>query len=142
MPQKTPKVFIDTNVWFSAFYGSVNCEKILKSHVERRIEAVLSQKVVKELIKNVRKKFPSAFSEVRIFLESYPPEIVKNSSFVSTKVKKLVNPKDQLIFQSALDAKVKIFVTGNVKHFKRDEIEKKLKVKILTPKQAVDKLGF
>ncbi|MDO8515604.1 MAG: hypothetical protein Q7S14_03830 [bacterium] len=26
-----PKVFLDSNIWFSAFYGSQNCQKILES---------------------------------------------------------------------------------------------------------------
>ena len=34
------KIFIDTNIWFSFFYGSNNCEKLINAHAEGKIKAV------------------------------------------------------------------------------------------------------
>jgi len=142
MPKKHLKVFIDTNVWFSAFFGSPNSETLLNAHVDKNIEVVASQEVIRELIRNIKYKFPSAFSSVQDFFKSTPPIIIKDPIKTSPQIESLVHIKDRLIFQSSLDAKIKIFVTGNTKHFDSKEIEKRLKVQILTPKQAVDVLGL
>lgn len=46
------------------------------------------------------------------------------------------NLKDQKIFQVAINASVKIFITGNTKHFSIKNLEKNFGVKILNPKQT------
>ncbi|MFV1917201.1 MAG: hypothetical protein ACC618_01805 [Patescibacteria group bacterium] len=84
----------------------------------------------------------SAFKSAQNFLKSTLPVIIKDPIKISPQIESLVHLKDRLIFQSALDAKIKIFVTGNTKHFDINQIEKQLKVQILTPKQAVEVLSL
>ena len=137
-----PKVFIDTNVWFSAFYGSRNAEKLIKAHIEGKIKAVISQQVLEELVRNVEKKIPKAKDPLKDLLEAAPPSIIKDSLKISKAVGKWVNIKDQKIFQTAVNAKVDIFVTGNIKDFSAANLEKEFGIKILSPKKAVNKLGL
>lgn len=111
---------------------------LLNAHVDKNIEAVVSQEVLKELVRNIKKKFPSAFRSVQDFFKSTPPVIIKDPTKISPQIESLVHLKDGLIFQSAFNAKIKIFVTGNVKDFSVTKIKKVTGIEVLTPKQAVD----
>ncbi len=134
MPTSPPLFFIDTNVWFSAFYGSPNSEKIIKAHTEGKIKAVVSRQVLRELVSNINKKIPKALDLLKKLMEFAPPMVVENTDRISPLVAKYVHKKDQIIFQSAINSKSKIFVTGNIKHFGPKHISN---VKIVTPKEAV-----
>lgn len=136
------RVFVDTNVWFSAFYGSKNSEKILQAHIEGRIKSVISQEVLEELVRNIKQKVPDALGPLQKFLENSPPEVVRTSEKVPRAFKSLIHPKDQIIFNSAQKGKTSIFVTGNVKDFDREKLYKLTKIKILTPKEFVKELDL
>ncbi len=134
----TLEVFIDTNVWFSAFYGSKTCQKVVGGHLAGKINAVISQKVLKELVKNLQKKIPRAIPNFQRTFINVPPKIVPDPLEINKNLKSLVELKDQKIFCSAYSAKVDYFVTGNIRHFQVKKLEKLTGIKILTPKQAVD----
>jgi len=134
MPTSPPLVFIDTNVWFSAFYGSPNSEKIIKAHIEGKIKAVVSRQVLRELVTNINKKMPKAMSPLKRLMEFAPPMVVENANFVSPMVAKYVHQKDQIIFQSAINSKSEMFITGNIKHFNANNISN---IIIVAPKEAV-----
>lgn len=142
MTNATPRVFLDSNILFSAFYGSANCEKIIKAHQERKIIAVVSQQVVEESTKNTRAKIPEALTYFESLLTSNPPELISDPIVLSSKTKSLISPKDQPIFTSAHLAKVDYFVTGNIKDFKVKELKNITDIKVLTPKQLVEALGL
>lgn len=134
------KVFLDTNVWYSALYGSATCNKILQAHIDGKITAILSQKVLDELIKNLHKKIPYALPTFKRILISIPPQVVPDPTQISTDIRKYVDAKDQKIFMSAQKAKVRYFVTGNIKDFSIKELEAKTGVKTISPREAVELL--
>lgn len=134
---KAPKVFIDSNVWFSAFYGSRNCEKIVKAHTQDKIKAIISQQVLREVTKNFTQKMPSALKPFTKSITISPPIIIRDPLEISKYVKSLAHPKDQIILASAILAKVNYLITGNIKDFKVEEIKKKTKIEVVAPKQAV-----
>jgi len=141
MPRKT-KIFIDSNVWFSYFYGSSNCKKIVEAHANGDLKAVISQLVLEEVVVNLKKKSPASIAGFARFIESTPPLTLRNPGKILSEVKSCVDKKDQLIFQAAVNAKVKYFVTGNTKHFDVIVLKKAYKIEVLTPAQAVKKLGL
>ena len=65
MSEKIIRIFIDTNVWFSSFYGSENCQKIIKAHKEEKITAIVSDLVIGEIVRNVKKKLPHQFDNLQ-----------------------------------------------------------------------------
>ncbi len=142
MPGRITRVFIDSNVWFSAFYGSANCQKLTQSHQKGKIIAVVSTLVVDEIVKNVRKKLPDHFAKLQKFLLASPPEIVTNPKKIPDPLINLVSIGDLPIFVSAVLAKVNYFVTGNIKHFHKEKLEKLTGIKILTPNEAVEILDL
>ena len=136
------KVFIDTNVWFSFFYGSKNAEIIINSFVNGKIKAVISKDVLDELVRNITQKIPRLKNELLKFFEAWPPEIVKSPSKIDRGVKNYVDFKDRHVFQACIDAGCGIFVTGNLKDFDVNSIYKKYKTRVLSPKEAVISLGL
>lgn len=131
------KVFIDTNVWFSFFYGSENAEKIIKAHINNKIQAVISKDVLDELVKNILSKIPDLEENLLTFFKSSPPAIVKSPVKINSEVKRLVQLKDRHVFQSCLNSKCNYFITGNLKDFKVYEIKNKFGVIILSPNETV-----
>lgn len=136
-----PQLFIDTNVWFSAFYGSPNAEALLKSHFENQIDAVISQQVLQELITNIKAKIPHQLSSLQQLLQSSPPIILKNATTIPRNLKSLVSPEDLPLITTAIQAKIPYFVTGNTKDFNIPQIQKKYPITILTPKQSLELTG-
>ena len=98
---------------------------------------VVSQKVINELVKNTALKNPRSIPTMKKFLETKPPKIVKIPEKLDKEIMRNVDLKDQLIFQAAVNSKVDLFVTGNLKHFKVKELERKYKIKILSPTEAL-----
>ena len=137
-----PKLFLDTNVWFSALYGSQNCKILLRANAKNKITAVLSHEVLTELIRNLRKKIPHILPKFEKMLAAFPPNIIADPEKVPQKLVGLADSKDIRIFAAAIDAKVDYFVTGNIKDFKVQQLEKVTRIKILTPKEAVRVLGL
>lgn len=133
----TQEIFLDTNIWFSAFYGSKNCERLIVNFLKGKFTPVVSRKVLNELVFNLTKKYPQGIFLFKKMLENRHPKIVRDSNFISHEVEKYVHPKDQLIFQSAANAGIKIFVTGNLKDFDVDKIYEKFKIKVVLPKDAL-----
>ncbi|KKQ42598.1 MAG: hypothetical protein US60_C0015G0009 [Microgenomates group bacterium GW2011_GWC1_37_8] len=134
------KIFIDTNIWFSFFYGSNNCEKLINAHAEGKIKAVISKQILEETIKNLKDKIPQAIPVFEKFIKATPPIIIKDPTSVNRLIRDLVSKEDSNIIGSAISAKVKYFVTGNIKDFKRDRLKEKVKIEVLTPKEAIDEL--
>jgi len=131
------KVFIDTNVWFSAFYESINANKILKAHVDKKFKAVINQQVLDELVKNIKLKIPESAGPLQTFLEAAPPQIIRNPERISGTVRRLVNLKDQGILQSAINCRAEFFCTGNLKHFSAVKIRSRYNLQVLSPAQMV-----
>ncbi|OGK26676.1 hypothetical protein A2954_01175 [Candidatus Roizmanbacteria bacterium RIFCSPLOWO2_01_FULL_37_12] len=135
-----PRVFLDANIFFSAFYGSANCERIIKAHQQKEISLVTSSLVIEESLRNIQEKIPSVASSFKDLLINNPPELLADPSEIDPRIELLVDKKDQPIFTSAILGKVKYFITGNTKDFKAKELEKATGIKVLTPKQLVDLL--
>jgi putative PIN family toxin of toxin-antitoxin system len=133
----TYKVFIDTNVWFSFFYGSKTSEDIIKKHIDGKIQVVISKDVLDELVKNVVQKIPRLEKDLLNFFEAFPPEIVKSPTKIENSVKDYVHFKDRHIFQACLDSECELFVTGNLKDFKVREIYERYKIKVISPREVI-----
>ncbi len=131
------RVFLDTNIWFSAFYGSGNCRNIIELHAQKKIEAVVSRLVVQELTQNLGSKYPQGLKLVADFFSKFPPEMADDCFEIDRKLKNLADPKDLPILLSAYLAKTEYFVTGNIKDFAVKKIFDKLKIKVVMPKDFV-----
>jgi len=134
------KVFLDTNVWFSAFYRSANCQNILNSYVSGKFEAVISRTVIRALTVNLGNKFPKGLDLAGRFLATYPLEMVESATKISLSLRGLADVKDLPILQEAYNSKVEYLVTGNIKDFDIIAIKKKLNIQIISPSDFMKSL--
>lgn len=136
MPKTT--VFIDSNIWFSAFYKEGVCSKLLRKLTDSSCEIIVSELVLEETIRNIKQKIPDVLSSAVAYLDKIKPTVVKNPKL--TKLRQyhdLTNKKDLPILVSALEYKCKFFITGNIKDFKVGEIKKKTGLRILKPSEFI-----
>lgn len=138
MKKDIPRLFLDSNIWFSALWGSINCEKLIHAHLKGKIKAVVSNQVIEETIRNIQEKRPQSLILLQDLLINNPPEIIRDQIIIKKEIINLIDEKDRPIFGSAILGRVKYFVTGNIKDFSVKKLEKMIGIKIITPKEAVD----
>jgi conserved hypothetical protein TIGR00305 len=131
---KNKKIFIDSNVWFSAFYKKGVCSNLIETLHQLNFGIVICELVLEEILKNIKQKIPDALPLVIEYLKIIKPTVVKNpKKEVALKYKNLASLKDIPILISAFEYRCQYFITGNIKDFKVKLIEKKLNLKIIKP---------
>lgn len=110
-----PRVFFDANVLYSALHSPSGAPaEAVALHANGRIDMVVSNLVLTELVRTVRLKLPLHLEDLRRFLAGSPPEVVPNPSLQELRaVRKVVNPKDAPIIAAALTARVDYLLTGD-----------------------------
>ena len=127
-------VFVDSNVWFSAFYKEGICSRLIRNLVKSPYKIVVSELVLEEIIRNIKQKIPDALSMVIEYLDKIKLTVVKNPK--PTRVEQcqdFANTKDLPILISAIDYKCHFFIPGNLKDFRVEKIKDKTGLKILKP---------
>ena len=136
-----PRVFLDTNVLVSALYSSGGPPAaILRLHVDERITLVVSQLVVDELIRAIRRKLPDALPLLREFLLNTPPEVVPDPS--AEEIKRFapgVNRSDAPVLTAAVNAGADYLVSGDVA-FMREARRLETSVALVTPRELLGRL--
>lgn len=132
------KVFIDSNVWFSAFYKKGGTSQLIEKLFQEKFEIIISEIVLEEIVRNIKNKLSKILPSVYRFFQEYPITIIKNPTLKKVKTfSPLADKKDLPILISAVNYKCNFFITGNTKDFKVLKIEQKYNLKILTPKKAL-----
>jgi len=136
-----PRVFLDTNVLVSALYSADGPPgAILRLHVDERITIVVSQLVVDELIRAIRRKFPDALPLLREFLLNTPPEVVPDPT--GEEIQTFaggVNRSDAPLLAAAVMAGVDYLATGD-SAFLREARRLKTSVALVTPRELLGRL--
>ena len=131
------RIFIDSNIWFSAFYKKGPAFVLLEKCRKKKYEVVVSQLVLEEIITNIKKKLPQKLEEMRNFLMTYPLTIVKNPKKEDVfKVRDFAHRKDTPILTVALNYKCQYIVTGNLKDFEEKSIKRKFKLQVISLRKA------
>jgi len=131
---KKIKVFLDSNVWFSALYTDLKGSYpslILRLAQEELLELYFSTLVELELRYNVQKKIPAKEKKIDILLKG-----AKRLADVKFDLKLLnkLSERDQIIISTAIYHKMDVFITGNTRDFSYLLGKKIGKTLILTPK--------
>lgn len=131
---KKSRVFIDSNIWFSAFYKKGVCSELLRSLHKASWEIVISELVLEEVIRNIKEKIPHVLALVIEYFNTVKPTVVKNP--LKDKVptyRDLASLHDLPILIAAVEYRCAYFITGNIKDFKSSPIKKKSGLRIVTP---------
>ncbi len=133
------RIFIDSNVWFSAFYKKGLPFRLLEKLTKKKHKVVISELVLEEVIRNVKEKLPQVSSLVQQFFLNYPLTVIKNPSSKELRgFSQLAERKDVPILTAAVNYKCRYLITGNTKDFKISKIEKKYKLKVVKPRKALE----
>lgn len=138
---KSCRIFIDSNIWFSAFYKQSAASDLLEELLKTNFEIVICELVLEEIVRNIKTKLPSVLELARQFLLTYPLTIVKNPSLKQlSNYDGLADKKDLPILAAAINYNCQFLVTGNLKHFQIMKIGKKFGLQIINLKEAKKKL--
>jgi len=141
MASTRPRVFVDTNVFFSALYTKAGTPaRLLQLHLDDQIQFVASLDVLEELVREVSAKLPDAVQALSSILLRSPPDIVGDPTAeeVAAALTR-VNPLDAPIWAAAVDSQCDYFVTGD-RAFLREARAAKTLLTVLTPRELIDRL--
>lgn len=132
---KVDRVFVDSNIWFSFFWGSKTIDKLI-NRLEGETQIVVSELVLEEVARNIELKLPGVLENVRNFFTVFPLMVVRDPELKDLKaVKTYCDIKDVPILTACLKSKCKFLITGNIKDFRVKKIAGKFGVKVITPLQ-------
>lgn len=138
------KVFLDSSVIIAGIHSSTGASHIvLEASHNKIIIAFVSSMVIKEVIRNLKKKFPKA--TLRKFIKFLPDSNFNKIGFVDERevlgFQKLTKEKDIHVLAAAFSAKVDYLVSLDKKHLLSLR-DKNLPFDIVTPKELLDILGI
>lgn len=130
-----PRVFVDTNIFVSAIYGSKSCVLFLH-FVENNCQLVLCIAMINEFFEVIRRKFPNKIVEADHFLSHLDFELLetpneKELEQYRSRVPFIADEGDFDILVSAWIAQPDVLASGDLKHFHTNEIKRVFKV--MTP---------
>ena len=136
------RVFLDSNVIFSGLYSSKRAPGIILEHfIKGKINVVVSQQVLEEVIRTIKEKLPGALPALRRLLVNTPPEVRPDPSLEEIKhwTGKLT-VADAAILAAAVAAGPDYFVTGDNHFLENRRIIEETGLNIVTPAQFLELL--
>jgi predicted nucleic acid-binding protein len=105
------RVFLDTNVLLSAFFGSGLCDELFSRLLTSGHEILIGEPVAREFVRIARDKFGVAPADL-----SYALEVLRRQTAVpaaSVEPAGIPDPDDVPVIACALSAGAELFVTGD-----------------------------
>lgn len=130
------KVFIDSNVWVAGFAGTGLCADLL-DYVKQKHQALLSERVLQELEKGLRKQL----RQIEPVIEAACREARAMSMIAEAPAKVVArcrDPKDDPILQAALDADGDWLVSGDAD---LSSLKRVQRMPITTPRDFLEAMG-
>lgn len=139
-PKPKLRVFLDSNVIFSGLYSSDGAPGIiLQRFIEGELMVVISQQVLEEVVRTIKKKLPGALPALRRLLVSITPEIGKDPSLEEvTHWAEVIYPDDAGVLAAAVAAQPDYLITGDKHFFENPSIAGKSGLHIVTPAQFLE----
>ena len=136
------RVFLDTNVLFSALHSSVGAPNaILEAYLRGQIEVVVSRQVLEELIRTIHQKRPQLITRLYFFLQEAPFEVQPDpTSDEVARWEQVIHPPDAPILAAAIAARPDFLITGNRRHF-TSEVAALAGLAIVSPTEFVEILA-
>ena len=132
---KNPRVFVDTNVFFSGFYSPDNAPGvILRMMLDNRITLVISKQILNEIVRTFQTKLPRALPALRRFLENAPLKVIEDP-FPEKIVRwrEHLQEADASIFTAAINADADFFITGDNHFLRNEKLKAKSGITVISP---------
>jgi putative PIN family toxin of toxin-antitoxin system len=134
------RVFLDASVLFAACYSQTGSSReLIRQAIRGKIQIVVSQHVLKEVVKNLAQKAPGALPTFQRFVDLVAPEMAENPTVEELKqAADYIHLKDAPIVAAAVKARVDYLVTWDRKHFlKVPQVAEKSGLTIVAPDELV-----
>lgn len=128
------KVFLDSSVIIAGINSATGASSlILKLSKERKIIASVSEMVLQEVLRNIKKKLPEEIliKFLKYLAESNFKRVELEEEFEILKYQNITAEKDVHIIAAARKAKADYLITLDKKHLLK--IKQKLPFKVVTP---------
>ena len=137
---KKIKIFLDCNVLIAGLASTKGASAVILRLIEADVfEIYISQQVLEEAERNLKKKLPEFLSYYFYVIKYLPITIIQDFKKKNVKLTKLFPKRsDQTIFQTAQKLQPDYFLTLNRRHFHQIPIRKIASFKIRTPAQFLD----
>lgn len=143
MPLKSRlRVFLDSNVIVSGLFNSAGAPGIILSKASSgEFQTVISQQILDEVVKTIRRKSPVIIPALSRLLVNISPEIIKKPTREElAQWAPVINIQDAGILAAAFAVQVDFLVTGDKHFFESPDIERKTGLRIITPAQFIKAL--
>ena len=140
-PKPSPRVFLDSNVFFSGLYSSEGPPgMILSRFIEGRLRVVISRQVLDEVVETIRDRLPDDLPFLRKLLMSAPPEIVEDPTPEGVaRWAKVIQAGDAAILAAAVAAQPDYLITGDKHFLANGGVAEKSGLEIVTPAQFLER---
>ncbi len=137
-----PTAFIDSNVWIAGVASlSGGSARVLDLCHAGLVEPLVSQEVLVEVDRNLRKKLPQLLRAFKELFATLRPRICPPpSDEVLQMASEVVHPKDAGILAAALEARADYLVTLDVRHFLPAAPHVAGSIRIVTPGELLNEL--
>lgn len=134
-------VFLDTSAILAGFNNPKGgAGKIIKLGEENKIKIIISERVWRELHRNITNKFPALWYNFVLFSENSFLEVVKDPNLAETKKTiNIIDKSDAPILASAIKIKPDFLITWNTKHFLANKVKKSVDFIVCTPADFLQK---
>ncbi|MDD3654371.1 MAG: PIN domain-containing protein [Desulfotomaculaceae bacterium] len=134
MSMKPSQVFLDSSVIIAGLASPTGgSHEILALSELKLITPCISEDVVREVIRNIKKKLPSSLPHFYTLFKTLPFKILDAAEPDIKCAKTLINEKYALILASAITGKVDWLLSLD-KHFLTDPLKEKVNFSIGSPK--------
>ena len=138
-PSPRPRVFLDSNVIFSALYSPKGAPAtIFRQFIDGKLTIVISQQVLEEVVQTLKEKLPDTIPYLRRLLINIPPEICEDPA--PEEVNRwagVINADDAGIIAAAVASQPDYLVTGDKHFFSTHAIADESGLRIVTPGQFI-----
>jgi len=139
----TPRVFLDTNVLFSGHRTpGGNPRRIIQRATEGTVQAVVSQVVLVELARNLRRKAPHLMRDLEQFLTATTLEVAPEAPDEEiARWRDAGLGTDAPIVAAAALAEVDYFCTGDRRLLDKASLMERAGLRVVTPGDLLEALG-
>ena len=133
------RIFLDSNVIISGIYSPDGPPaRILSLHANAKLQAIVCQLIIEEVVRTIREKKPNALPALQSFLTNAPPEIIKNPPLKEIqRWTSFLDYEDAVILAAAISAEPDYFVTGDQHFHSQPFLTEKSGLHIVTPAQLL-----
>lgn len=134
------RAFLDSNVIVSGIHSPDGPPGIiLRLYMQGEFQVVVSQLVLDQVIRGIKRKMPSELQSLQEFLLQYPPEVCPDPTVEEiSHYSEVIHAEDAPILAAAIASGVDYLVTGDKHFLSKASILHEKGIKVVSPAQFLE----